>query len=1252
VKIGLFKPLLLLVLLGGGVVFYKTSMRPEPQRLSAWAERALVGLFGPHITHGRVEVDILSGVRIQALSVQGPGDAEPTLFAEEVEIRHDVLALTAGVARLREIGLRGIRISAHETDAGELELDFPFDPPKDAGGKDTPLPRIVIDGGTFRLRASPKSQKFRTGAVLELGGFHAIATPAPTGGWTVNGGFAPVGLGVEPGEEITFYGTGDPDRGTLDVYALWARLRLTREVRELLAPALLERLDAQRLTEGPHRLAVRVVRDPAVEEGRIQLRPEFKGEGRMDVAGLPGTENIDARTKEQINDLFGKIQLTVEVSGNRVDIRELTTSLAGGDVKAAGKVEDGGEVVDVDLLVSGLRLEDPALRKALGAIGERIFDEFDVRGTADASITLRRERNGPFRWEAVVDLIDATLVYKGRLAPGQTTPSGRPMRMGFPYAAQHCYGRLHVTAEAVRLEGIEGRHGSARIRVRGSDELGRDGKETGRILLGDDPDLRLTIEVKDVPVDHDLMEAVEGSEFAGFLDRYRPSGVLDRILLDITKESLRDDVAIVEVDVDLAGAGFVYAPFPLPMTDVHGRVTLLRPRIGATGRGKEFHVAATGLGGGGTLKVEADLLETDRRGRVRVTGTGVHLDDALSRAVLASEEGMGSLGSVWRYLRPSGLADVAADLPALDDLGPESWKVQLRGADVHLGEDAPDREVTIAGLTGLVTVKGGAAAITGIAGTVGGRPLTVEGRMDGGPEGSWDLRLATEQIELTSGLLWVIDNSAPSGSLLPSGILIEPGGHLDLGLHLRRGMEGGTYVLTADVTVRRADLRATVGSLPVRVRGGFTFAGEDVTLEDLTVDGRGIEIRVPRGRLGPNGLEGRLSARLDDLVLEKELLDLLPESIRGTFAEMTKDRLLVAEALDVDVVPNGPLTVRGVLGLKARPKAPPGGAPRGLVELDPVVVSAPDAGGVRELRGVVRMRGVTVDVGTRLDEVTGALEIARLRTGDDPAGEAILRLSTARVAGLTVEGLVVPIGLRDGILHAGPIDGAVYGGRLTADVSVRTRPPVMLEGRAHLEGLRLDLLRNDLGSGPELLGIAGLDVEFQSRSSSFRDFTAAGTATVRDGDLGELPPVANIPALFASLLPKESAKPKFERADVSFVVEDEVLRADCLRLSGPLFDLDGFGTLDFQGRLDLTLTPQFIKSLLLPGSLQLPGVREIVGLFREDSLYVVYVRGDLENAKTIVQPIPFLSRHREPTPTFQGTPFQGKPTRRIPRWFR
>ena len=157
--------------------------------------------------------------------------------------------------------------------------------------------------------------------------------------------------------------------------------------------------------------------------------------------------------------------------------------------------------------------------------------------------------------------------------------------------------------------------------------------------------------------------------------------------------------------------------------------------------------------------------------------------------------------------------------------------------------------------------------------------------------------------------------------------------------------------------------------------------------------------------------------------------------------------------------------------------------------------------------------------------------------------------------------------------------------------------------------------------------------------------------SIRDGDLGDLPPIANIPALFASMLPY-SKPPTFERADLTFTVAGEAITAESLNLSGPLFDMGGYGTLDFLGNVDLTLTPQFLKSFLLPGSLQMPGVRDVLGLFREDPFYVVRVRGDVANAKPVLVPFPMVGPRRDAPAEFQGTPFQGTPARRVPRWFR
>ena len=1243
--------LLLAVLLGGGFLVYRTSLRPQPERLESWAEAALRDLFGPDLTHGAVEVDLLRGVRVSALRVQRPGATEPALYAESVEVRHDVLAMSAGVLALEKVVVRGPVIATHETASGDLELDFPFDPPK-GGGKAMPTPALVVEGGTLRLAAHPASKTLRPGSTLVLGHFRVTAVPERDGTVRVEGGFLPTGLGLADDEEITFYGTGNLERGLLDVHALWDRLRLTPQVRRVVAPELLARVEAERLAEGPHRLAVRIARDPAVEAGRVRLFPSFSGTVRMDISAFPGAETIDARTVEQINDLFGKIDLAIEVSGSRVDVRRLTTSLAGADVRAQGKIEDDGEVVDVDIRVDGLRLDDPALLKALGPVGERIRDEFSAAGRADVLVTLRRERGGPFRWEATVDLVDATLVYLGRADPVLRTPSGRPLRYGFPWAAEHCFGRVFVGPSSVRFDPIVGRHGASVVRIRGAGERARDGGETGYVRW-DEGDTRvlLTIETRDVPVDRDLEDAVEGSEFAGFLDTFRPDGVIDRIVLDIKKLPHADAAAAVEVDVELRGERFRYAPFPLVLEDVEGRVALRREPIPGGGRERRFEFSARGRAAGGTVSVAGTLDAVRSRGRVRVEAAGVTLDGPLEQAMRGSPAGKGALVEAWDFLRPRGPADVVADLPAGDDPAPERFAVTMRGASVRLGADDADAGIAVEDLTGTITVAGGRADLARLDGRVGRAPIAIAGWMQTGPTGRWDLAIATRRIAVTRGLLAAIARASPCDPVFPEGVTVVPGGHLDLELRLRRQPMQEGCDLAAAVTVRNADLDVRLGDLELSVEGGFSVDGDDVRMQDLRATGPGLSISIPRGRYGPAGIEGRVEARLTDLAVTPEVLHLLPASLRASFADATKDRLVQAPSLEVDAAADGALVLRGAIGLTARPDAPSGGAPRGLVELAPVRVSAPGKDGARTIEGRLLLRGLDLDVGTRLEEVEGAVDLRALRLGDDPSGEGDVRLSRARVAGILLEDLVVPARWHGGILEASPVTATAYGGRLEAQVRVHTRAPVGFEGRVRLADVSLERVRADLAPGLDFLGTASLDAELESATGTLRDLRASGTASVRDGDLGELPPVATIPALLGALVPG-SRKPRFTGADVEFRVEDETVEATSIRLSGPLFSLDGHGTVDFGGTLDVTLAPQFVKSLLLPGALQVPGVGDVLGVLREDPFYVVRVRGPLDRAEPTLVPFPFLGPRR---PAASGGPpesFDAETSRRIPHAFR
>ena len=84
--------------------------------------------------------------------------------------------------------------------------------------------------------------------------------------------------------------------------------------------------------------------------------------------------------------------------------------------------------------------------------------------------------------------------------------------------------------------------------------------------------------------------------------------------------------------------------------------------------------------------------------------------------------------------------------------------------------------------------------------------------------------------------------------------------------------------------------------------------------------------------------------------------------------------------------------------------------------------------------------------------------VNRLVLGDAASATGVLRLDHARVAGLALTGVVVPIRYADGILTAAPFEAGFYGGRLTGHVAVHTRAPVAFEGVLTASGVSLDAL--------------------------------------------------------------------------------------------------------------------------------------------------------------------------------------------------
>jgi hypothetical protein len=307
--------------------------------------------------------------------------------------------------------------------------------------------------------------------------------------------------------------------------------------------------------------------------------------------------------------------------------------------------------------------------------------------------------------------------------------------------------------------------------------------------------------------------------------------------------------------------------------------------------------------------------------------------------------------------------------------------------------------------------------------------------------------------------------------------------------------------------------------------------------------------------------------------------------------------------------------------------------------------------GDRTLSGGVRFEGLTIDLGVLVEDLRGDLVVERFLPTDAPSGRARLRAASGRLAGVRFRDLDVPVEWRDGILRAEPVTGFLSEGRLLGAFRMHTRAPVAYEGEACVRGFDIAALREDLApTGPPYTGTGTLRVAFQNRGSTLRDLTASGSLAIRCGNLGDLPAVANVISAAARILPN-AEPPVFERADVDFRLEREVFHLRRIELAGDLFEMPGRGTIDLSGQVDITFTPDFVKSMLLPAVMNLPVAGDVLrGALREELFYAVRLRGDLANAEPqLVLFPPLQPPGRDP---FEGTGVPTPPPRRIPRTFR
>ncbi|MDJ0972881.1 MAG: AsmA-like C-terminal region-containing protein [Planctomycetota bacterium] len=1252
----LLQAALLLLVVGVGYAYWADLPQPATLSMEDLAAEPLRRIFGDEMRYAELDVDLVEGVRIQDLRVpsqQGlrtaptrPGEQPRAIdgfTARTVEIRQDTLALSTGAVALRSVSIEGARIMLRETADG-IASDFTFDMPQARGN--APPPELTLDDAWLYVRSMPGSTRFSEAAVLVLY-VESLRVRSERGGrLRVSGTVFTRELGQDD-EPLKISGRVDMTRRTLDLRVDIEHVTLTPNLLALLAETVAAPLRQESIKSGT--LGV-TLSGPI--DGDLDMSIEWDADVEVQVEDIPGIETIEATTKEQLQELFGRGAMKLLVDQDQVRIDTLVTQMAGGRVQATGWIKHATGAMRIDFTIDDLNLEDDAVRRALGEEGAELFDQFSPKGIVDAKGTVTRDEDGEIEWSVDVVLEDTSFEFVGHL-----TEDGS--REGFPYLVEQATGRAFLRPGKVYFEDIVGFHRGAEVTLRGRDKKSWDGGETGRILFTDQgTDIRLTVEVVNMRVDEDLERAVAGSEFAGIFDTFQLAGILDKVEIDVIRIPGTDRFAKGEIRLQLEGEQFKYAPFPMPVEDVRGTIIVERPVLPGEGegnhrRGRRIAFDVTGWLEGAPIRAKAEIIGHEDTGRLFIEADGVPLAGALTRTILTADETKDGLAPVWAWLEPRGRADVVASIPLRADPKPMELTTTLKGASIRLDAAESPAPIELADLSGKLEVKGDEVRFEGVSGKLLGSPTTATGTMLGGPDGRWDLTIDAEPVRLTSSLLAGLTHLTPDGNLLPDGMRFEPGGRLGFKAKITRE-PGPDSPLDLELTATNVDVDVRMPKAGVvHVSGEKVHVGPDaiaVTNVDVQTEGLTIvmeDARIPRGEGG--ALQGTFELRMDAFEPTEGVLDMISSGAAEIITSWTKDRLLSSKGLKVVAPGTGPVRLEGPLSLVVPEGVPVSDGPRGALTLAPLSISTDEAGTL--LGGRVVLQGFSIDVGVELTELYGTVHVDRLRLGEGEGGNGRLIDVRGQIEGVRVAALSTPLSWQDGILRADPVTARVADGAFQGHVFVHTREPTAFEGAARITDFDLAKLQEDLApTGAPVSGIGNAEVRFQSRGETLRDLTAAGTVRIRNGSLGDLPFVATIFAMGARILNSDN-RPQFESADVEFVLKDEVFELKRIDLAGPLFEMPGRGTLDTTGVVDLYFTPDFIKSLVLPGVMQLPVIGDVVGgVLREELLYAVRVHGDISNAQTELLPLPALGI--DFGSDFEGTGPRKLPRRRVPRWFR
>jgi hypothetical protein len=679
----------------------------------------------------------------------------------------------------------------------------------------------------------------------------------------------------------------------------------------------------------------------------------------------------------------------------------------------------------------------------------------------------------------------------------------------FPYPLERMRGAVRFTGNRYDTEGLKGHHGEAEVTIEGW------GRNPGPLV-----ESRVKVHVRGMPLDGDLRQAMDKTQ-RDIYDQFSPSGTADAEV-DVYRPPREGAMPEVTVDLDLRDCQFRYEWFPYQLTQTKGRVIIAPDRtqiVGVEGRHGDAGISLSGEVRG--------LGKGNQEVALKVSGRNVALDEDLENALPQAER------KILRVFHLSGLADLDGTVTRKGDAkAPMDYDLAIRLRNARMVyEHFP---FLAEQMTGDLHLARGACRIESLTGFNSGARVEARGTIDQTADDyAMDLTLEGKDVPLNESL-----RGALGPEMRSVWSHLAPRGRVDLSAHLTKAFGPGE-TLKHHVWVVARDLQATFDFFPFpleHVSGQLEFEASEVRLHGIEARTGPTEFKLG-GRIayGAAGPDIDLTLRTKGLRLEGPLQEAVPEAVKKAFAVIRPSGRvdLNIERLLYHVTPSG------------KPEAVwQGSAILDEVGLEPGLR-------VSGAVGTAEMQGRWFDGRVSLD---GRLWLQQGKIADKEVS------NTRMVFDKPDDKDVVSI--RD-------VEGDFCRGRMEGFATIALEA----DGRYAFSLAAQDvdferLLREGFGlehniTGGRLRATLGL----WAKGPDSKKAEGSGYAYVTDAKLYELPLVIRLINIFQL---GASDRAAFQNARILYFLRGKRLILGDVRLEGRAMNLYGAGTMEPDGKLDLT----------------------------------------------------------------------------------